>query len=73
MYMQNYDKFILIGDFNAEEELFGNFMDLYNLVNKRLVSSRLKIRHVLTFSSQIVAGLFKKLMRSRRVYQIDIK
>ena len=35
IHMQNYDKFILIGDFNAEEGevTLGDFMDLYDLKN----------------------------------------
>ena len=35
IYTQTYDKFLLVGDFNAEEKEFTleNFMDLYNLKN----------------------------------------
>ena len=35
IYMQNYDKFIFIGDFNAEEDevILGDFMELYDLKN----------------------------------------
>ena len=34
IYTQTYDRFLLVGDFSAEEKEFtlGNFMDLYNLI-----------------------------------------
>ena len=43
---QTYDRFLLVGDFNAEEKEFTleNFMDLYNLNNLVKDNSCFKIR-----------------------------
>ena len=77
IYAQKYDKILLTGDFNAEEEEveIKNFMELYDLKNlvKRLVLNQLKTHQVLTFSSQTATDLFNIPVLFLLVYRIVIK